>query len=174
MKYNVLVGEAMKKDVKTVDINDSVEKAARTMKDNKIGSVVAIGEKNIKGIVTATDIVHKYVLDKKGEMVKDVMSTDLVKISPNRSIEEASRLMVAKGVEKLLVFDKERLVGIITATDILRIEPALLEILLERMKVGGRRSREFEFGFAECENCGNYSDDIQEINGVYMCSECRE
>lgn len=174
MKYNVLAGEVMKKDVKSVDINDTVEKAARMMKENRIGSVVVMGEKHVKGIVTARDIVHKYVADKKGDTVKDIMTTDLVKIPPGMTIEEASRLMVSKGIEKLLVFDKERFLGIITSSDILKIEPALVEILLERMKAGGRQSKEEEVGLIECENCGNYTDDAEEVDGVYMCSECRE
>lgn len=174
MKYNVLVGEVMNRKVVTIDMNESVEKAAKMLKEKNIGSVIVMGEKNIKGIVTATDIVHKYIAERKGGLVKDIMTKDLVKISPNRTIEEASRLMVVKNIEKLPVFDKDRLVGILTASDILRVEPALMEVLLERMKMGSRRGRDEEYNFAECENCGNYSDDVEEVDGVYMCSECRE
>ncbi|MBI4018418.1 MAG: CBS domain-containing protein [Candidatus Aenigmarchaeota archaeon] len=175
MNYNVLVGQIMQRNVKTVELGESVENAARIMKESRIGSVVITGEKHVKGIVTSTDIVHKYVAEKKGGNVEDIMTTDLVKISPNRTIEEASRLMVSKKVEKLLVFDKELFVGIVTATDILKVEPALVETLLERMKLGTRSGRgEEELGFSQCENCGNYTDDTEEVGGAYVCSECRD
>jgi CBS-domain-containing membrane protein len=101
------------------------------------------------------------------------MSKDLITISPDKVIEDAARLMVKKGIEKLLVFDKGKMIGIITSTDILTIEPALFEILLERMKIDGGPTREDQVEFEECERCKKYSDDIEEVNGVYLCRECR-
>lgn len=174
MKLNVLVGEVMKKDVKKVNIEDNVEKAAKMMKKYHIGSVVVMGEKNVKGIVTTEDIVYRYVAGKRGNKVSDVMTRDLITISPNRTIEEAARLMADKKVKKLLVFEKERLVGIITSTDILNIEPALYEILLERIKIRrpGIRAPSAGAQFMQCEVCGNYSDDIKEMDGVWICDEC--
>lgn len=174
MKYNVLVGEVMSQNIVTVDMDDPIGKAAEKMRETGARAVLVMGGKNIKGIVTTTDIVYKHVAERKGETAKDIMSSELVKISPNRTIEEAARLMVTKGIEKLPVFDKERLAGMITSVDILRVEPALFEILLERQKAGAMPDKEEDLGFSECENCGNYSDDLEEVQGVYMCSECRE
>ena len=68
----------------------------------------------------------------------------LVRVSPDKTIEEAARIMVEKGIEKLLVFEMDRLAGIITNNDILRIEPALVEIMLERLKFGKREMRFFD------------------------------
>jgi len=173
MKLTVNVGEVMKKEVKTVGMNDTLEKAAMVMKNNKIGSVVVMGEKKVKGILTTRDVVYKHVASGKGETVNDIMTKDLITISPTQTIENAARLMVNKSVEKLLVFDAGKLVGIITNTDILFIEPALFEILLERMKIGTGSIREDQISFAQCENCGNYADDVEEIEGVYMCGDCK-
>jgi CBS domain-containing protein len=138
MKYTVLVGEVMRTDVKKIDMGEPIEKAARIMKNENIGSVIVVGDKNIKGIVTATDIVYKHVADKKGKTVSDIMTKNPVTISPEKTIEEAAGLMVEKGIEKLLVFDKNKLVGIITNNDILRVEPALFNILLEQVKMGSK------------------------------------
>lgn len=172
MKLNVLVGEAMTKDIKRVDASDSIEKAARMMRDEKIGSVVVMGEKRVEGIVTTTDIVYKHVAGKKGATVSDIMSAEIVKVSPSDTIEEAARTMVKHGIEKLLVFDDEKLVGIITNNDVLRIEPAIVEILLEKMKMGAQKP-ERDMPVAECESCGNFSDSIEEVGGVYLCQDCR-
>lgn len=173
MKLSVHVGEVMKTTVKSVDLNDSIEKAAKKMKDNRIGSVVVMGEKNVKGIITTRDIVYKHVALGKGKTAKDIMSKDLITVSPTTSIEEAARLMVKKGIEKLLVFDRGKMLGIITSTDILTIEPALFEILLERMKIDGGPIKEDQVEFTQCERCNNYSDDIDEVDGIYLCKECR-
>ncbi len=172
MRLNVLVGEVMTRDIKRVDAGDTIEKAAKIMRDEKIGSVVVMGEKNVKGIVTTTDIVYKYVANKHGSKVADVMSAELVTIGPGATIEEAARQMVKHGVEKLLVFDSDRLVGIITNNDIMRIEPALIEIMLEKMKMGAPDQRG-DIPVTECESCGNYSDSIEEVDGVYLCADCR-
>ena len=172
MKFNVLVGDAMTRTIKHVDMGDTVEKAAQVMRDNKIGSVVVMGDKNVKGIVTSMDIVYKYVAEKKGERVSDIMTTDPIKISPSQTIEEAARTMIKYKIEKLLVFDMDRLVGIISNNDIIRVEPALIEILLERLKMGAAKTPQGE-EITECESCGNYADDIEEVNGEYVCAECR-
>ena len=175
MRFTALVGEVMRTDVKKGDMDESIEKAAQIMRDEHIGSVVVTGEKNVKGIVTTSDIVYKHVASGTGKMVKDIMSVNVVSIEPSRTIEEAANLMVGKNVEKLLVFDSGKLVGIITNNDVLRIEPALFEILLERMKIGraGQQAENAE-NPVECESCGNYSDSVEEIDGIYICSDCRE
>jgi CBS domain-containing protein len=174
MRFTVHVGEVMKTDVKKLDMSEPIEKAAKIMRDENIGSIVVTGEKNIKGIVTMTDIVYKYVAEGKGKTVGDIMTRNPVTISPNRTIEEAAKLMVEKGIEKLLVFHKNKLVGIITNNDILKVEPALFEILLERLRIGPPiRKRVRRLAFSQCESCGNYSDTVKEEGGRFLCNECR-
>ena len=162
MRFSALVGEVMKKEIKKIDMNEPIEKAAQIMRNERIGSVVVTGERSIKGIITTSDIVYKYVASKIGHTVKDIMSTDLVTIEPSRTIEEAANLMVKNNIEKILVFDGGRIVGIITNNDILRVEPALYEILLERM---GMTAAE------RCESCG--SDAAVCVNGRFLCRVCR-
>lgn len=170
MRLNILVKEIMKKDVKVVKPSETIKKAAIILKKNNIGSVLIDGKS--PGIVTATDIVYKYVAAGKGRTVKDIMTKDVIRISPGKTIEQAARLMTERNVEKLPVYEKDRLVGIITATDVLRVEPALFETLLERIRISSVPEKDDQMEFFECETCGNYSDDVKEINGVYVCSEC--
>lgn len=172
MRFNIKVGEVMTTNVKTVSLDETVKKSAELMRNEKIGSVVVMGDKNVKGIVTTSDIVYKYVADNKGQFVKDIMTVDPVSISPNKTIEEAARLMAERRIEKLLVFNMNKLVGIITNNDIIKIEPALYEVLLEKLKMGSSPKNEDDFDYVECEVCGNYSDTVEELNGEYVCSEC--
>jgi predicted transcriptional regulator len=174
MKFNVLVKEVMAKSIRSINADDPIVKAAKLMKKYRVGSVLVMSGKKVVGILSTRDIVYKHTALCKGRIAKDIMSNDLVKISPNKTIEEAARLMVSKRIEKLPVFDKDKLLGIITNNDILKVEPALFDTLLERMKMGAPRTRTGAEGFIQCEACGNYSDDVKEIDGVYMCEECRD
>ena len=173
MRFKVLVREVMNKDIKSVDMDEKIERAAQIMKNNKIGSVLVMGEKKLKGILTTRDVVFKHVAEKKGVFVKDIMSTDIISITPDRTIEDAAKIMAEKEIEKLPVFDKGIIIGIITSNDILKIEPALFDILLERIKIG-KGVAEGQANIEECENCGNYSDDVEEEDGIYVCSNCRK
>ncbi|MEM7819511.1 MAG: CBS domain-containing protein [Candidatus Aenigmatarchaeota archaeon] len=174
MRLKALVGEVMQTDVKKLDMAEPIEKAAKIMRDNNIGSIVVIGGKNIKGIVTKSDIVYKYVASGKGKTVADIMSENPITITPDKTIEEAARLMVKENVGKLLVFDKGKLVGIITSRDILKVEPALFEILIERLRIGETRHESNSgMGLLQCESCGNFSESVKEIDGKFLCIECR-
>ncbi|MCX6815362.1 MAG: CBS domain-containing protein [Candidatus Aenigmarchaeota archaeon] len=172
MKLNILVGDVMTKSVKKVDLHDSIEKAAKIMHDDQIGSIVVTSDTQVKGIITATDIVYKHIVNHAGPAVVDIMSENPVKIAPSATIEEAARLMTKNSIEKLLVFDRDQLVGVITNNDILKVEPALVEILLEKTKMGFV-TRDAEIAIGECESCGNFTDDIEDVAGAYLCKDCR-
>ena len=175
MKLNVLVGEVMVKELKTITSDYDIQEAAKIMKKERVGSLIVMSRENISGILTAQDIVHKHVAEGKGRQVKDIMTREVITIDPKKTIEEAARVMANNKIEKLPVVEHNRLIGIITNNDILKIEPALFEILLERFKFKGPGSNiNEELNLLGCEICGNYSDDIEEKNGVYACQGCRD
>jgi CBS domain-containing protein len=173
MKYSAFVKDVMRKDIKTVSPEDSIQKAAEIMRKNKVGSVLVLGDKQVKGILTGSDIVYKHVATGKGEKVSDIMTRKLITITPDKTIEEAARIMVKNGIEKLPVFKLGKLIGLLSANDILRVQPALFHILLERLKMGGT-FREPGVGTGECEVCGNFSDELRERRGIWVCSDCFE
>jgi signal-transduction protein with cAMP-binding, CBS, and nucleotidyltransferase domain len=174
MKYQATVKDVMNEEVKTVDIDDPVSKAATIMRQFRIGSVLVVGSKHVKGIVTAEDIVYKYVAEKRGEKVSDIMTRDPLTIEPGKKIEEAARLMTEKKIKKLPVMEGGRLVGIITASDIVKVEPALHDLLLEQLKITspGTPGQPRGTPMHQCEVCGNYTDDVSEVDGVWTCAEC--
>lgn len=176
MKFEATIREVMNTDVKTVDITDPIQKAANIMSQFRIGSVIVMGDKNIRGIVTAEDIVYKYVAQGRGKTVSDIMTRDPITISPEKKLEDASRIMTEKKIKKLPVVENGRIVGIITASDIVKIEPALYEILLEQLKIlrPGASLPPSSAQVFQCEACGNYSDDVHEMDGVWICSGCEE
>lgn len=176
MKFEATIREVMNNEVKTVDIGETIQRAAQIMSNFRIGSVIVMGDKNIKGIVTAEDIVYKHVANSQGQSVSDIMTRDPITISPDKKIEDASMIMTQKKIKKLPVIENGKIIGIITASDIVKIEPALHEILLEQLKISrpGSNDSPQSAQVYQCEMCGNYSDEVQELDGVWICSECEE
>ena len=177
MKYEAKVSDVMETNVKTMDIDDPIQKAAEVMAANRIGSVLIMGEKNLKGIVTAEDIVYKHVAKGEGEKVSDIMTRDPITTSPDTQLDDAARVMSEKRIKKLPVVDASgKVVGIVTASDIVRIAPALHDILLEQLKITspGAPQPPRSGQMFQCEMCNNYSDDVSEVDGVWICPHCDE
>ena len=135
------VGDIMVKKVFTVDADESIRHAADLMSRHGIGCLVVTENKaegNIAGILTESDILGRVVAVGAipGETrVRVVMSRPLVVASPELPLEDAVRLMFLHKVKKLPIMDNEsgseRLVGLVTLTDIAGVQPALIATLKE-------------------------------------------
>jgi CBS domain-containing protein len=124
-----LAKELMSQDVVTTTPETSLDEAARTMGQKHIGSLIVENYKTPVGIVTERDLLSKVLalgLFLKNEKVEDVMSYPLVGVSSAAMIKEVSRVMIEKK-GRLAVFDSGRLVGIITASDLIKSLPDVPE-----------------------------------------------
>ena len=117
----IRVGELISGRLIYIDSEDNVIKAAILMRENNISSLMVKHKGDFVSIVTEKDIINKVVAEElyPGDVkVSEIMSKDLFTVSKNESIEEAAKLMRKKGVRRLVVLEDERIVGIITETDI--------------------------------------------------------
>jgi CBS domain-containing protein len=133
----VLVRDAMTKNPKVVRRDTSVQEIVATMNSFDISSVIVVQEQRPVGIVTHKDIVAKVVQPRiPPDALKaiEIMSTPVVTISEDASIEEAARLMSRKRIKKLIVVSNEKLVGIITSMDLVRVEPRLTALIESVLK----------------------------------------
>src|SRR3989304_6911308 len=114
------VKDLMTKDVLTIDANKTVIEAAALMAQNDVGDLVVMENSAPVGIVTERDFVRRVLAVGKSTKTKvsEVMSTPLKVIDPEAPIKEAARRMVSKGIRRLAVIKDNKLVGIITATDL--------------------------------------------------------
>ncbi len=120
-----------------VKINDSasVVEAARKMKDSGVGSLLVEDSKGIYGIVTADDLVLKVVASEKtGSSVKDVSSKPLICIGAEADLSEAAKKMGERDVKRLVVRKDQKIVGIISQKDIIRISPSLYDVIAKRSR----------------------------------------
>jgi CBS domain-containing protein len=134
----VLVRDVMSKSVRVVRPDSSVKEVVATMNKFDIGSIVVVQGERPVGIITERDILRRIVepcLAPETLTARQVMSSPVITIDENASIDEAARLMAKKGVKKLLVTrNNDQLVGILTFTDIVTKVPEMLGILEELVR----------------------------------------
>ena len=173
----LVVREAMSSPVIMVWENDSAADAAGVMKEHGIGAIfVHGGESQPVGIVTERDLVYRVIAEGRvpGEVkVKEVMSSPLITVDPEASLEEAMAMMSANNVRRLGVVYKGSLEGVISNKDIIRIMPAIIEIVRERSKIqsGDRSSGQSLVGY--CSRCEMYTSNLRSVDGEFLCEDCR-
>jgi CBS domain-containing protein len=178
MDTKVTVHDAMTPRVFTIDPRTTVAKAAKIMTDYDIGSLIIKSNSRPEGLVTESDIIAKVVskdLSASKVMVEDLMTRNLIEIDPGRDLYEAARLMAKNNIRRLPVVKDGILVGILTSTDVLMVSPELTEILVENARMENQKG----FSGSEsvpgvCEVCGNYIEYLDEIDGKFVCEECKE
>jgi len=132
-KKRHFVEEIMSRDAVTINPEASMAEAARVMGARRIGSLIVDVEGKPGGIVTERDLLSKVLA--KGEdpekvSVREVMSSPLITIAPTATIKEAAQTMISqKG--RLAVFQEETLVGIVTASDLIKSLPESPETLMK-------------------------------------------
>lgn len=100
-------------------LNDSnLEDIAKAMKRYDVGMVIINENNKIKGIITDHDIVTK-ILANKDNKIKEYLTTNLVSIDINSDINEAIALMKKHKIKRLLVKKNNKLVGVLSLSDLL-------------------------------------------------------
>jgi len=125
----MLVREVMNKNVITVKPDVTIKEAAGIMSNYHIGSLVVLENNKLLGILTERNVLVSVADGKDPELttVEEVMTKKVITIDPSKTIEDAVALMIEHNIKKLPVVDGDKLVGIITASDIIVVEPKLIE-----------------------------------------------
>jgi CBS domain-containing protein len=127
---DMLVSDVMNSDVKTIEPGEDVLEAVSRMIKFRVGCLVVIKAGKLMGILTDSDILEKVVAEDKkasGVIVKDVMTKELIMIEHDKDISEAADIMDQHNVKKLPVIKGKTLVGILTAADLAKAQPKLIE-----------------------------------------------
>jgi CBS domain-containing protein len=133
----VVVKDVMMKTVKVVKPDTLVKTVVASMNKFDIGSIIVVKGDRPVGIITERDILRRIVepcLAPETLRAREVMTSPIITISSTANIDEASRIMARKKIKRLLVMENEKLVGIITFTDIVTQVPKMLRILEELVR----------------------------------------
>ena len=119
----ITIGDVMTKSVISVDATLTINETAKMMEDAKVGAVIVMEDNAPIGIVTDRDFsvkvaAHAYQIT---EPVKQIMSSPLFSINSDEPVRIAADLMHERKIRKLPVIDDGKVVGIITATDIVNL-----------------------------------------------------
>ena len=169
----------MTKNLFFIDVTESVIDAARLMDEKGISSVLVRDAEEFVGIETDRDIISRVVskgFDPRKVSSIEVMSSPLITISADATIEEAAEKMRNNKIRRLIVEDNhEKIVGIIAESDLVHVAPELHLLIRERSKIEAERNltepQNLTFtGF--CEDCRNYSNTLINVSGEWLCEDC--
>jgi prevent-host-death family protein len=174
----IQVKDVMVKPLLTIDISKTAKHAGEILRRTRRDSLIVTKNGKPVGIVTDTDLIKKIVaknLLPSKVKIKKIMASPLVVISADASILDASRKMKRNNIKRLVVVDGKKLIGIVSLSDIARSSPEMIDLLefkLHSKEMPTEIKEKFTFGI--CEGCDNYSADLENVNGQWLCEACRE
>ena len=114
--------EIMNTSVVSVDSSVTATDAAKLMENSKVGAIIVFENASPVGIITDRDFAikitaHSYPIDTP---VRRIMSSPLISIDPDSDVWTASDLMSTRNVRKLPVIEDDKVVGIVTSSDLVK------------------------------------------------------
>jgi len=100
---------------------DKVQAAVSRMAEYNVGAVVVLGEQHVVGIFTERDVLtglHQYGGDFLDAELSAGMTTKVIVVSPNKTVDEALDLMNENRIRHLPVVDKDQLIGVLSIRDL--------------------------------------------------------
>jgi CBS domain-containing protein len=135
----VRLEEIMRTEVRTIDADAEARAAWRRMWQHRIRHLVVTKGGRVAGVISQRDLGGPHGESiRRGRTVRELMSRDMVSASPRTTLRQAANLMRGRMVGSLPVLENDRLVGIVTATDVLDE----LGRGFTRPDVGGRRRKQ--------------------------------
>jgi CBS domain-containing protein len=123
MKTIRLILKQRGKEIWSASPTMTVFEALRIMAERDIGALPVLDRKKLVGIFSERDYARKVILKGKASkdvLVKDIMSTHLVTITPNETNEQGLALMTEKHVRHLPVIQREKMIGFISIGDLVK------------------------------------------------------
>ncbi|MFB3047793.1 MAG: cyclic nucleotide-binding/CBS domain-containing protein [Nitrosopumilaceae archaeon] len=115
------IRDIMEKNVITIEHDKSSLDAAKLISEKDISFLVVVKDGNPIGVVSERDFVRKITAEDKQSSkipLSEIMSFKFRSVDPTTEIEEAVQKMLNHNIRRLLVLENEKLVGVITQTDL--------------------------------------------------------
>jgi len=179
LRTKMLVRDVMSSPVITTTEEESVEKVAKLMKAQRLGSIIVTDKEDRPiGVITERDLVTRVLSENKlpsDLKAKEVMSSPLVTIKPDETLSNVARQMSRLNMRRFGVVYKGELVGVVSSKDVLAITPELLDTIQEKVRIeSGEAAPEENSPMAgHCDRCSQWSNRLREIEGEFQCEDCR-
>ena len=182
---NIIVADVMTREPITAKPSDDLLTCARKMASKRVGCLLLVDKKKLVGFITERDVLWALVKKSKKDLsdIKaiDISPKKIATIKPTITIQEAIKKMKQLKFERLPVTDKDELVGIITAKDILSFHPEFYPELEEFAKIREEEAKLKKIKQAKdirssdlgiCEECGA-RDFLYRVHGMLICESCK-
>jgi len=148
------------------------------MDSHHVGAIVVKDSHDILGLITEQDIVRNVIakgINPLENNIKEFMEKELTTIPPDMDIFDALVKMRDMNIRHLPVVDDKKLLGLLTLKDILKIEPQLFELLVDKFEVREEERKPInKIGANEgiCQTCGEYAEKLVVKDDVMVCPAC--
>ena len=110
-------------DVVTAAPQDTVLSALQCMAEHEIGALVVLDGSELVGLLSERDYARKVILKSRRSVdtpIREIMSTPVLTISPDASVEECMQLCTRRRVRHLPVVENNALVGLVSIGDLVK------------------------------------------------------
>jgi CBS domain-containing protein len=180
---DILIADIMTRELLTVPPEANLMECAKKMVKNKVGSLVIVEKDKLVGLVSQKDILWALTKKSNIDLTKikaiEISPKKIAVIGPNNTIKEAIEKMNRLKFERLPVVNKNKLVGFITARDILNVHPEVFPEMEEFAKIREdseklKRIKDAKNrGEGICEECGHQGL-LFKIDGRLVCESCKD
>ena len=121
----------------TITPETSIYHALELMVEKNVSALLVMENEKLAGIFTERDYARKVALKGKSSketQIGEIMTRDLITVSPNSTIDECMKLMTGKFIRHLPVVENNKLVGIISIGDVVRHIIQEQKFIIENME----------------------------------------
>ena len=123
--------------VHSVRANNSVVEVVHQFIEHNVGAVLVMDGADVVGIVSERDVARSVVLETKTERetsVAEIMSTDVISVGPEATVDQCLAMMTAKRVRHLPVMQDNRVIGIVSIGDLVNASLSQKQFLIEQLE----------------------------------------
>jgi CBS domain-containing protein len=176
MTTRILVRDIMNSPLISSSPDSNIKEIAEKMKNERIGSIVIFKGEEPVGIVTDWDIVTDGF--SRNVLPSSIKASEIMKklytIEGEDTITEAARMLRKHNIKRLGVVYKNRVVGIISSSDVISVTPELIDVISEKAAlIRGETGRPTGHISGYCDECGEWTDLLLYSDGTFTCEECR-
>ncbi len=105
----------------SISPDETVFRAIELLAEKNVGALLVMEGEKLLGILSERDYTRKVALhgkNSKETLVGEIISTNIITVTPQHSVEECMRVMIEHKVRHLPVFENEKVVGIVSINDL--------------------------------------------------------
>ncbi len=137
MKFVSQLLAAKGHNVWTISPDATVFEALKLMADRNVGALLVVEGEKLVGIFSERDYARKVILKGKSSReipVNEIMSTRVVFVRPNQTIDECMALMTEKRIRHLPVLQSGKLIGLISIGDVVKTVISEQEFIIHQLE----------------------------------------